>query len=502
MTIARISELRKGGTDISLDGPSVILPSSTNTFTITDYDSFSVYSATISVGTVSLSDETLTVVLPAGVTGVAVLTIKRNNSTRKINIGIGVTGVVTPSIVSPISGATGVSRATTLQGTAFSTAPIGAGTQTSSRWQVATDAGFVAIVQDVTVNTGDMTRATLDTLESNTTYYARVMYLSTIGDSNWSSTTSFTTINQTIATPTVTSSSSVVSAPETPSFNSSAFTVTPVGSDSHVSSTWIVRKISDNSIVWQLNNSIENKTSVTIPRGILQVSTQYNISVRYNGGFGSSSFSSPLVFNTANAFVPDTPGTPFGGGYYVGRLNVDDGNVYALIISPRSLGGQNLSVVWSTYSTDTQPDTGAYSLNNGRANTDKLLQISQTNFPAASFCASLTIGGYTDWYLPAKDEAEMIYRYFKSTQQQNTVGQGVNNSSIPPGTAYTTNNPSQTPVFIFQNNGSESTGQGAIFSSTQSSTSKAPWSQRLDNGTQLNSVFGSGARAVRRVRIS
>ncbi|MGC9331967.1 MAG: DUF1566 domain-containing protein [Bacteroidales bacterium] len=59
---------------------------------------------------------------------------------------------------------------------------------------------------------------------------------------------------------------------------------------------------------------------------------------------------------------------------------------------------------------------GATSLTNGQANTDSLVEEFESGSYAAYICDTMTAYGYTDWYLPAKDELNAIY------QQKDTLG--------------------------------------------------------------------------------
>src|SRR5690606_36534493 len=120
------------------------------------------------------------------------------------------------------------------------------------------------------------------------------------------------------------------------------------------------------------------------------------------------------------------PGTPFGGGYYVGKIQQDDG-VYALIVAPKEA---EETLEWRTTGA-TSPGTGnSY---DGLANT---LAIDDADHPAAQHCLSYNGGGYNDWYMPARLELEICYRYLKpGTQMNSTVGP--NPYSVPPISGYT-----------------------------------------------------------------
>lgn len=99
-------------------------------------------------------------------------------------------------------------------------------------------------------------------------------------------------------------------------------------------------------------------------------------------------------------------GDAYGGGYYIGDITVPtgaDAGTYAVIISDDA--GEVVSTQqWKTASTTT---TGTTSLVNGAANT--LAMLSAGSHPAATSCDSYAGGGFTDWYLPSKDEFNLVW---------------------------------------------------------------------------------------------
>jgi hypothetical protein len=208
-----------------------------------------------------------------------------------------------------------------------------------------------------------------------------------------------------------------------------------------------------------------------------------------------------LTGGTYKPATPTTIGQAFGGGYYAGQIAVGGGGVatHYLIVAPKATGETYAN--WGTYGVLTT----ATSLINGPSNTTNLAARG-TAYAAATFCENLTTGGYSDWYLPAKNELEVLYYFLKPTTQSNYTLFGSNANAVSPepiSTNYTSGSPAQTSATAFQSGGGEAFIETAYWSSSDFN-SFGPWKQRFTDGAQATNEPKNSAlyvRAVRRVPI-
>jgi hypothetical protein len=194
--------------------------------------------------------------------------------------------------------------------------------------------------------------------------------------------------------------------------------------------------------------------------------------------------------------IPTVPGTPFEGGFYVGRFRIG-AEAFALIVSPKGDGDAGPTKWLSSY-TDVP---GACSFSDGLANTKAMAEAGSD---LAKSMLELDIGGLTDWYLPSRDELELLYRHLKPTTETNYgYRSGENPSALPAATyAYTENDPVQTSALAFQSGGEHTSTAAWYWSSTQYSSVFA-WTQHFTAGTQTTTckLAKGRARAVRRFKV-
>jgi hypothetical protein len=175
---------------------------------------------------------------------------------------------------------------------------------------------------------------------------------------------------------------------------------------------------------------------------------------------------------------------------------------FRVIVAPKS-SGENTSKVYKN--ANTAAPAACNTLTEGLKSTLAMVADgNSTVYPAAHFCNDLSIGGYSDWYFPARDELELIYRNLKPVTNVNyavadrgvadkdyknlgSLGDvanthGLNNNSDPQGVAYTAGSPGQTSVAAFQTGGAEAMASAVRYWSSTQYADGNGWLQYYETG--------------------
>ena len=183
-----------------------------------------------------------------------------------------------------------------------------------------------------------------------------------------------------------------------------------------------------------------------------------------------------------------------GGGFYAGQIRIN-GEVWNLAVAPKDLGDKA-----GKWNSKTANVTGACSYCDGLANTEAMVKAGSQ---IAKWARGLKIGEHADWYIPSRDELEVIYRNLKPTAVENDRfnRSGENPSAVPPTYPYSPLMPAPTPVALFADEGAQAFEEAWYWSSTQYSADGA-WDQTFDFGNQVSGYksYEGRARAVRRFK--
>jgi hypothetical protein len=191
-------------------------------------------------------------------------------------------------------------------------------------------------------------------------------------------------------------------------------------------------------------------------------------------------------------------GAAYEGGFFAGYISHTDDGVatHALIVAPAATGATGTGYTlttnkqWKTTNTTTAGTTSPF---DGAANS---ANMNNASHPAAQFCEGLSIGGYSDWYLPARYELDIAYENLKPTTTSNNTSWGINPYSVPERTVNrTAGAPAQTSVAAFQSGGAEAFVADYHWSSTEGSSTGA-WELDFNDGAQSNGLKAN----LRRVR--
>jgi hypothetical protein len=208
---------------------------------------------------------------------------------------------------------------------------------------------------------------------------------------------------------------------------------------------------------------------------------------------------SPLSAASNSVTPAMQPGDAFGGGYFAGQISTAGNSIadYNLVVGPVASAQSTLQ--WKIVNTTT---AGTTSVINGPANSAAMNDVTH---PAAQFCEGLTIGGFSDWYMPAKNELEVCYYNLKPTTNPNQTSSGINANAVPArASPYTSGTPAQTSATNFKDTGAEDFTAAYYWSSTEFNSTKS-WQQQFINGYQ-GYYYGPkntswSVRAIRRVAV-
>ena len=255
-----------------------------------------------------------------------------------------------------------------------------------------------------------------------------------------------------------------------------------------------------------VTGTLSQAGSGTITISGLTTNTAYTFTVTATNAVGTSAASA-----ASNSVTPVLViGQSYQGGYYAGQIGVSGVATHNLVIAPKSSGQSTLS--WQT---TFGAVSGSDSVINGPQNTADIVAAGNaTAFPAAHFCNDLVTGGYSDWYLPAKNEMEVCYFFLKPATGNNQTASGSNANAVSPeplNTTYTNGPraPDQTSATVFQTGNAEAfdhvgSPAGVYWNSTEASSTTV-WHTYFANGSQSTAYGGKGqafpTRAVRRVAV-
>ena len=142
-------------------------------------------------------------------------------------------------------------------------------------------------------------------------------------------------------------------------------------------------------------------TSLAVPADCLSLNTQHFFRLRYEDQDGCcSEFSDATCFTTVA--LPSTLGESTFGGFYMGTICAA-GSCYYLIMAPNATGCA--CCCWRINRTCS--GVGSEQAD-GYGNTYD--HLANATHPAGNWTATRSIGGFSDWYLPALCELNQLYQ--------------------------------------------------------------------------------------------
>jgi len=182
----------------------------------------------------------------------------------------------------------------------------------------------------------------------------------------------------------------------------SAYTITGTATVTAGSTTTLSNAITGGT--WSSSNTgIATLGSTGLVTGVAAGTA--NISYTVTSSCGSAVATRVVTVNTASLTI----GAAYGGGAIAYILQPSDpgyiaDEIHGIIVAPTD---QSTSISW--YSSSTITGATDTTLGTGLFNTNAIVAALGAGSYAAKLCADLVFGGYSDWYLPSKDELQKIY---------------------------------------------------------------------------------------------
>jgi hypothetical protein len=154
--------------------------------------------------------------------------------------------------------------------------------------------------------------------------------------SDWTPTISFTTVDIYIDQPTITNpTNGSTNVGETPTFTTDTFNCIN-GTDTHASSSWYLYRTSDEILVWSSVGDTTNLTSIDLPSGTVDTSTEYRLEVTHTGTTYGASDAGLSTYTTSASFNP-MPGIDSGPGPTTGDYDATTDTGYYGFVSAADL---------------------------------------------------------------------------------------------------------------------------------------------------------------------